>query len=218
MKNMKYLVTLSRDVLMTCPGGSGVLQTDTVEAVLLVPDVPRAIATTFEGKRDEFRFHGPWKIVKMDVEIHDPSEDVKTPEVESGKDRWRSLRGTVDGARLASTERARTLALFEVLLWMHDLDKGSCMVCGGDEYHQPCTTCGEGVLRKDNDPPDESDGGFRYQDMELEEFQGVELPRGRFVLRRTADDNRFWDREKKAWGTAKDVVEVGIGLGLRGGK
>jgi len=120
MIHKHYRVVLSRDVLMTCPGGSGVLQTDTVEAVLLVPDVPRAIATTFEGKMDGFCFPGPWKIVKMDVELHDPSVQDER-EAERWKHvAWALLNKYATDPGTAKMSRGATLHECEAALGIHE--------------------------------------------------------------------------------------------------
>lgn len=225
MIHKHYRVTLSRDVLMTCPGGSGVVQTDTVEAVLLVPEVPRNLSTTFEGKMDGFCFPGPWKIVKMDVEIHDPSEDRKGPCKDCEEDehlrpcavcgegvafQQMSVPGKIPmGWSYKDAPTIRELKVVQAVVdaacaLADELDKPGAPDQGdrsGDLYRAVKK------YRQLADPPDESDGGFPYQDVELEEFDGVKLPKGRYVLRRTPDDNRLWDRRERRW-VARDA-EIG---------
>lgn len=71
MIEKKYKVLLSREVLNTLPGGSGVIEIDVMEATLLVHGEVRNIAAPFDGKPDGFRFPGKWQIVKMEEEIQE---------------------------------------------------------------------------------------------------------------------------------------------------
>lgn len=206
----KYRVVLSRDVLVTCPEGSGVVQTDTMDAVLLVEDIHASCGSypkerkviDFEGKGDAYYSPGPWKLVKIDVEIHDPSQDAEylawvRKEMAEGlpSDACKAVMPD----RIARTEQVQPK--LECFGWYN----ARAIACAG--LCLDARECGKHMFppkeqkpaaRRDDDPPVEA--SLQYWDDVLSSYLGKPLPPGRFVLREyRSSGQRLWDRELRGW-------------------
>jgi hypothetical protein len=81
MKKRKYKAILTRDVLVTCPGGSGIRQSEMVEVELRVETAMKDYH--FEGQRGQYVYPGIWNIAKLEEIKEDPHED--DPPDESGQ-------------------------------------------------------------------------------------------------------------------------------------